>query len=66
MTEYVLGEVVPKAKRGEAVIIVTRSVRGWGLPIHKNIVVYEGAESRSAHLTLNSRGGKMIARRIAL
>jgi hypothetical protein len=62
---YVHDVLIPRAQRDEITIIAARGVKHWGLPKHKkNIVLYEGAETRSAHLTLNSR--KAIARRLGL
>ncbi len=66
MYDYVHDILVPKAKRNQTTIIATRSVRNWNLPKHKNIIVYESGEARSAHLTLKSRGGKAIARHLGL
>jgi hypothetical protein len=58
--------LVPKAVDDKAVIIVTRQVKMWNLPEHRNIVIYEGGETRSAHLTLTSRGGQAIAKHLGL
>jgi len=64
--EYVQEDLIGKARRDEAVIIATRSIKKWGLVEHENIVTYENVEARSAHLTPNSRGGKAIAERLGL
>ncbi len=62
MKDFVNEVLVPKAKKGDACIIATRSVSHWELPNNvDNIVIYSGAASRAAHLTLNSEGGKIIA-----
>jgi hypothetical protein len=66
MLEYVHEILIPKAQSNDAIIIATRSGQNWNLPKHKNIVVYEGGETRSAHLTLKSRGGKVIAKHLGL
>lgn len=58
---YVNDVLVPKARCGTATIIVTRKSNEWGLPRHRNIVVYNSSESRAAHLTLNTSGGRKIA-----
>jgi hypothetical protein len=63
---YVRDVLVPRAKAGDAVIIVTRKNSHWKLDRHRNIVVYAGTESRAAHLTLKSRGGKAIAHFLGL
>ena len=60
MLAYVNEIVLPKVEADKAIIIATRSVKNWRLPVHKNIVIYEGGETRSAHLTPSSRGGKAI------
>jgi len=66
MTEYVHEYLVPRARIGQATIIVTRSSKAWGMPQHENIVVYEGGETRFASLSLNSRGGSAIAATLGL
>jgi len=66
MLAFVHKILLPKAKDNEATIIVTRSVKNWRLPKHKNIVIYESGETRSAHLTRKSRGGEAIAKRLGL
>jgi len=58
---YVREVLVPKARSGAVTIIVTRKGNEWDLPCHKNIVVYNSSESRAAHLTLNTSGGRKIA-----
>src|SRR5688572_1798330 len=66
MLSYVNEIVLPKVEADKAIIIATRSVKNWMLPVHKNIVIYEGGETRSAHLTPASRGGKAIALQLGL
>lgn len=66
MVEYVEDVLIPRAKKGDVTIVATRSRDNWKLPEHENIVIYEGAETRAAHLTLDSRGGKAIARQLGL
>lgn len=66
MIDYVQTVLVPRAQSGKALIVVARDASFWELPEHDNIVVYEGYEARSAHLTFNSRGGRAIARRFGL
>jgi hypothetical protein len=58
---YVHDVLVPKARSGAATIIVTRKGSEWDLPHHRNIVVYNSSESRAAHLTLNTSGGRKIS-----
>jgi hypothetical protein len=66
MRSYVQDIVIPRAKADKAIIIATRQVKMWQLPEHKNIVMYEGGETRSAHLTISSRGGQAIAKNLGL
>lgn len=66
MIKFVREVVVPKVQNDEAIIIATRKVKHWELPEHQNIVIYKGGETRSAHLTLQSRGGKAIAQRLGV
>lgn len=62
--EFVDEYVLPKVQRDEAILIVTRQVREWNLPEHKNITTYSNGEARSAHLSPNSRGGRAIIERL--
>lgn len=57
---FVRDHVVPRAHTGKAVVVVARQGQVWDLPRHDNIIRYEGAESRAAHLTPKSRGGRAI------
>lgn len=66
MKSYVHEVLVPKARNGSATLIVTRHSREWNLPAHKNIVIYSAAESRAAHLTLKSKGGRKITEFLGL
>jgi hypothetical protein len=56
--------LIPKAKKGNCTLIVTRKTKDWGCPCdakHKdNIVVYQGGETRGASLSSKSKGGKAI------
>jgi hypothetical protein len=62
--EYVRKVLEPEAKTGEKTLIVLRQEKEWGLKDDgKNIIVYKGTESRSAHLSPNSRGGRAILQR---
>lgn len=55
--------VLPRVRRGEATVIVTRKSKLWQLPKHRGVIAYTGAESRAAHLSPHSSGGKaMLAR----
>jgi hypothetical protein len=68
MQKYVRDLVIPKVQEDEAIIIVTRSIKNWNLPRHKNnIILYTHTETRSASLSLiASRGGKAIAKHLGL
>lgn len=66
MFSFVHDYVVPKAKQDRAIIIVTRQVKRWNLPKHKNIITYTPAQARSAHLNLKSPGGKAIAKKLKI
>ncbi|OQZ03028.1 MAG: hypothetical protein B6D34_09235 [Candidatus Brocadia sp. UTAMX1] len=66
MQNFVHEVLIPKAKDGKVIIIATRSVKKWQLPKHKNIITYEGGETRSAHLSPSSRGGMAIANHLSL
>jgi len=52
--------VVPRARRGDALVIVTRQAAAWGLRESDRVVVYRGHEARAAHLSPGSRGGRAI------
>ena len=60
--QFVGGVLLPRAKRNDCLIVVTRSGRYWGLTGRRNVVIYEGSETRSAHLSPSSRGGNSILR----
>ena len=66
MRKYVHETLLPQAQTGKALLIATRSVNNWQLPTHENIITYESTETRSAPLTLTSRGGKAIAKHLGL
>ncbi|HTX80457.1 MAG TPA: hypothetical protein VMC62_12350, partial [Longilinea sp.] len=66
MISFVHEILLPKAKNGEILIIVTREAQNWQLPKYKNIITYEGGETCSAYLSLASRGGKAIANHLGL
>ena len=66
MHAFVHDVLVPRARAGDALLIVTRKAAEWGLKSHRNVVVYGAMEARSAHLTPASAGGRAIARRLGL
>lgn len=59
---FVHDNLVQRARSDDCLIIVTRAVKHWQLPVHRNIVTYSAVEARSAHLTSKSRGGHAIMR----
>ncbi len=59
---FVHEELLPRAKSGDCLIVVTRAVKHWQLPKHRNVVAYTTAETRSAYLSPRSRGGSAILR----
>lgn len=61
---YVHEILIPKARQDQISIVVMRQAEAWGLSAAKNIVVYGGSESRAAHLSPDSRGGKAIVDRL--
>jgi len=48
--DYVKNVLGPKAKKGEILILVTRKADVWGLKRSKNIIIFNGSETRAAHL----------------
>jgi hypothetical protein len=57
---FVHDVIRPRAKGGEAVIIVTRRATTWGLTSDSGVVVYEGMARRGAHIGPTSSGGRAI------
>jgi len=66
MVKFVREALLPEAKADKVLLIVTRQAEEWGLNSQRNIVVYQGFETRAAHLTRNSRGGREIVRFLSL
>jgi hypothetical protein len=62
--KYVHEVLVPKAQKDMITIVVTRRVKDWDLPDDKNIIKYKRNQSRAAHLSIKSPGGKAIRRRL--
>ncbi|MDP2324279.1 MAG: hypothetical protein Q8N51_09655 [Gammaproteobacteria bacterium] len=56
--------LLPRARRGEVLLLVTRQARAWGLVAEQNVIVYSRGEARGAHLTPRSRGGEAILRQM--
>lgn len=53
-------------RRPEVLVLVTRKAEKWALPRRRNVVHYEGSETRAAHLSRNSRGGQELVRHFEL
>ncbi len=67
MIEYAHSVLMPKADQGEAIIIVARGGKYWGMRQSKNILVYTRFESRAAHITPKTKKvGRLIAERLNL
>lgn len=62
---FVRDYVVPRVRRGEAIVIVARQARAWGVPEARGVVTYAGGETRAAYLTPPSRGGRAILEHLA-
>lgn len=61
MLEFVHDYLAPQAARDEALLIVTRQVKRWGLDeTSKNVVMYTPSQARAGHLTPASPGGEAI------
>lgn len=59
--------LIPEADADKRTVIVTRQVKGWGVPTAgHNLVIYEGGHTRGASLSTNSAGGKAILRRYGI
>ena len=54
--------VMPKVQRGDATVVATRKAKLWGVEPAERVVVYEGGETRGAHLGPTTRGGGAILR----
>lgn len=63
--DYVQKAVLPKARRGDAVVIVTRKVREWRVG-GKNVILYKGSETRGASMSPRSKGGLAILKRYGI
>jgi hypothetical protein len=63
---FVAEFVLPRVRRSEAIVIVTRKVAEWKLPEQPGVVTYDAGEARGAHLTPESRGGRAILRRLGV
>lgn len=51
MKEFIKRYLLPKVRANEACIICTRKAKEWDLSKGDNIVIFEGSETRAAHLS---------------
>lgn len=58
--EFVKSYVMDKVRAKKAIVIATRQVYAWALPEEDGVIMYSGGETRGAHLTPDSRGGRAI------
>ena len=58
--DYVRDVLKPRSVVGEVLLIVMRQTEEWNLSESEYVVIYKGAETRAAHLTPASRGGRRI------
>jgi len=58
--EFVADHVLPRVRRGEAIVIATRKVALWDLPAGPGVILYARGHARAAHLTPESPGGRAI------
>jgi hypothetical protein len=52
--------VLPRARAGEAAVVVTRQAQAWGVEPGSGVVVYEGMARRGAYLGPKSDGGRAL------
>jgi hypothetical protein len=62
---YVRNTLLPKARRNDAVIIITLKIKAWGIR-GGNVVLYEGGETRGASMSVKSKGGRAILKRYGI
>jgi len=62
--QHVHKVILPKVKKGKALVIVMRKSKAWGLPNHRNIMKYKGPETRGGFLTDKAR--RKIEKRLGL
>ncbi len=53
---FVHDVLLPKAKRGNALIVVMRQAKTWGLAPQNGVVMFDNLEARGAHLTSRTKG----------
>lgn len=63
---FVESFVLPRVRRGEAIVIVTRKVATWNLPSLAGVISYTASQARAAHLTPDSPGGAAILKHLGM
>jgi hypothetical protein len=61
---YAHDVLLPRARSGETLLLITRQAKQWGISEERNVIVYSRGEARGAHLTPRSRGGEALLRHI--
>ena len=65
--EYAQNKLMPAASTGQKTLIVLRQSKSWKISSNNShTIIYSGSESRGAHLSSNSRGGRAILKRYNL
>ena len=62
---YVQSTVAEKCQADDAIAVVTRQVKEWGLSKTKNVICLEASQARGAHLTMNTEAGNRIYQKLA-
>jgi len=62
MKSFVNEYVIPKVYDNKACIVCARNTKDWDLPFHKNILIYQGGETRGAHISKNTRAYPLITK----
>jgi len=64
MMRFVRDEVIPRANRGDALLVITRGIEKWDIEESDNVIVYPSKHARTASLSMKSRGGPKILKRL--
>jgi hypothetical protein len=64
MLGFVRNEVIPRANRDDALLVITRGTKKWGIEESENVIVYPSKHARTASLSMKSRGGPAILKRL--
>jgi hypothetical protein len=58
--DFVAEAVLPAARAGKAMVIVTRQAESWGIPVGSGVTIYGRGEARGASLSPRTKGGEAI------